>query len=1091
MTLSSIMSIATSGLQVNQETMRYVSTNITNVNTPDYVRKVVRQEALVAGGQPGGVRIAEVQRSVDVYLEADRLRTISELNRLTEFVNTSVEVQALFGEPNENESLNGRLDELTTGFSQLALEPESNIRRYQALQELETFGNELERVADRIQFIRTNTEQRIMDEVNLANTILQDLDDLNPEISRETALGRDTSALYERQAGLLQDLAEIMDIRTYEKSNNFLVVTTGTGQILLEDTLYQFQYNGTPQVSTGSTFNPIQIFRVNEGNGQLENPSDLEPSITGGTLKGLLDMRDIELPNVAEQLGQLGMVVADSLNKVSNEHTSLPAPNLMLGRETGLLPSDQLNFTGEMVVLVTNANRETQESIRVNFDTGTIDDGNGLPTQFAPRGLGSIEDFIAAFNTESAFATMSFDPVQGRLQVVSDSQDNGVIMSQDTLTQSTATFNFDLATDASPAQFGTGAANTEFTVRIGGDTVVTVAGLQVDNGFPGIRTPRATVADQLNADAGFRNAGLTASWENDSTGGNLIITHVTNEELTDITLSNAGTGYSELPILNDSVSNPSIRGNRGEIMAFEDVTDAEIAAQSGGGTLDFSLTVDGTVVNVAGITAITREELVDVLNGDVNFRAANLTAYFHNNTLYVEHDTDAILSAPSLAGSSTTNAVSASLATLSDGTVQTEGRGFSHFFGMNDLVSTDSLPFRETGILPTEPHRLKGTTLVFDLGATEAAADAEAAAATTFNATVGVAAVSVNVAAATNRESLVALLNADATFQAEGMVASFDGTDLIIESSRAADVTGVSMAGFTTPAPTTSTKHGGQGGAVVLEVRGPNNELPIMVALNFSERAFDFQSNFPGLQHDLTREIQLAGPGYTTMQDIVDELNNTITGMGGFAQFTLDADGQLSYRDTGGIYDGYDVRVLDDATTRGSSSISMTELFGLGKSYTMNGALGLDVNDDITRDPNNMALSGVESYMTEAVAGVIGSTDFLAMNPGSTSGATALEAITREPLRFEAAGDLSATTINMSGYATSIIQQTSLNAAQAEQLGNQRQSVLNELQRRWESVSAVNLDEELANMITFQNSYAASARVITTVSQMFDTLLQI
>jgi flagellar hook-associated protein 1 FlgK len=41
------------------------------------------------------------------------------------------------------------------------------------------------------------------------------------------------------------------------------------------------------------------------------------------------------------------------------------------------------------------------------------------------------------------------------------------------------------------------------------------------------------------------------------------------------------------------------------------------------------------------------------------------------------------------------------------------------------------------------------------------------------------------------------------------------------------------------------------------------------------------------------------------------------------------------------------------------------------------------------------------------------------------------------------------------------------------------------------SVSGVNLDEELTHMMTYQQSYAAGARLMSVVGQLFDTLLQI
>ena len=48
------------------------------------------------------------------------------------------------------------------------------------------------------------------------------------------------------------------------------------------------------------------------------------------------------------------------------------------------------------------------------------------------------------------------------------------------------------------------------------------------------------------------------------------------------------------------------------------------------------------------------------------------------------------------------------------------------------------------------------------------------------------------------------------------------------------------------------------------------------------------------------------------------------------------------------------------------------------------------------------------------------------------------------------------------------------------QLGNFRQSVM-----------GVNMDEEMSNMVQFQQSYQASARVINTMNEMVETLLKL
>jgi flagellar hook-associated protein 1 FlgK len=45
------------------------------------------------------------------------------------------------------------------------------------------------------------------------------------------------------------------------------------------------------------------------------------------------------------------------------------------------------------------------------------------------------------------------------------------------------------------------------------------------------------------------------------------------------------------------------------------------------------------------------------------------------------------------------------------------------------------------------------------------------------------------------------------------------------------------------------------------------------------------------------------------------------------------------------------------------------------------------------------------------------------------------------------------------------------------------------LNRRQESFSGVNIDEETTNLIKFQHAYQAAARVITTVDDMLDRVI--
>ncbi|WP_027185733.1 flagellar hook-associated protein FlgK [Desulfovibrio inopinatus] len=74
-------------------------------------------------------------------------------------------------------------------------------------------------------------------------------------------------------------------------------------------------------------------------------------------------------------------------------------------------------------------------------------------------------------------------------------------------------------------------------------------------------------------------------------------------------------------------------------------------------------------------------------------------------------------------------------------------------------------------------------------------------------------------------------------------------------------------------------------------------------------------------------------------------------------------------------------------------------------------------------------------------------------------------------------------------YYESLVGIIGVDTEQAEFNNNYTTALASDLDARQQSVSGVNLDEEMSNLIKFQNSYKAAAKLITTADQMFQTLL--
>jgi flagellar hook-associated protein 1 FlgK len=159
----------------------------------------------------------------------------------------------------------------------------------------------------------------------------------------------------------------------------------------------------------------------------------------------------------------------------------------------------------------------------------------------------------------------------------------------------------------------------------------------------------------------------------------------------------------------------------------------------------------------------------------------------------------------------------------------------------------------------------------------------------------------------------------------------------------------------------------------------------------------------------------------------------------------------------------------------------MATLLGLGADKVQNTAGNLQVNPTIAADNALLALGRLQ-------VGLVGE---IAITPGDNRGAFALAAAGQASVSFNAAGNLAAHSNTLVGYAAVLVGDSALYAAGAEDLASDFTALFNALNHKSQSLSGVNVDEELAYMIVLQNAFSASARLIATVDEMFDDLLSI
>jgi flagellar hook-associated protein 1 FlgK len=160
------------------------------------------------------------------------------------------------------------------------------------------------------------------------------------------------------------------------------------------------------------------------------------------------------------------------------------------------------------------------------------------------------------------------------------------------------------------------------------------------------------------------------------------------------------------------------------------------------------------------------------------------------------------------------------------------------------------------------------------------------------------------------------------------------------------------------------------------------------------------------------------------------------------------------------------------------------QFFGMTSAMRQTQASSLAIRSDIAANSSKMALAQLDLSATSVVGDTV-------LGISDNRGALRLAAIGNASMTWPATGGLASGAMSIGDYVAQIMgaQSDLKNAADSEL--TYRQDVSEEVSVRRASVEGVNLDEELSNMMIFQQAYNASARLITVVQQMYDTLLDV
>jgi len=412
MSLNSILTTSLTGLFTNQTAINVTSNNIANVNTENYARSRVVQEAAVLQGQTAGVQIGEIQRVVDRFLEAS-YRTA--LSNTREFEVQSVfhdRLQGLLGTPDSENSLAQNINDVFSAFADVSIAPSEILRRTDALSDLQNYLSQIDRIQSSLQDLRADASLQLVEAVETVNEQIRRIGELNPLLVAGNVAGSDTSGLENQIGEALNTISSFLDIQISRGDQGAVTVFTSSGVSLVDSGFVQLEYDA-PGIVTGDTiFPPVTAQRVDPRTLQPEGIStNLSGSIRSGEIAGLVNLRDDDLVDLSVSLGELAARVRDEFNRVHNSYSAVPPPNTLTGDQTIVDGGHDLNFTGEVTFAVVNSSTTVLgDSVTVNFDAQTID-GAVNAAAFADYTslLAAVNGALAGGTLTLASGVMSFD----------------------------------------------------------------------------------------------------------------------------------------------------------------------------------------------------------------------------------------------------------------------------------------------------------------------------------------------------------------------------------------------------------------------------------------------------------------------------------------------------------------------------------------------------------------------------------------------------------------------------------------------------------------------------------------------------------
>jgi flagellar hook-associated protein 1 len=398
MSLFSSLQVANNSLLAAQLGLQVVGNNIANANTPGYIRQQINLHPAPPQTKGNltlgmGVQVHSITQQVDRFLQERLRHASSDLANGEAQLSTYGQLEAIIAALGDS-SLSTSLTRFFNSIHDVLNQPESvSVRNIVTLQG-ETLSHDIRLLDSRVRNVRQEVNQQINTSAHEINSLLKKVAELNVrivQIEGGSASKSDAVGLRDERGVVLQQLAELMDVRIEEQEFGDVLVFIG-GEYLVSQGTYR-EVGVTQSTDRGLTVSEIRL---------KETDSPLQ--INSGKIAGLYTARDSILGGFVDQLDEFTRVLIQEFNKLYSSGQGLtgfaslvsefPVDDIQAPLDQAGLPFTPVN--GSFQVLVLNQQTGLTTTHDVIVDLNGLDEDTTLES-LAAR-LNSIAGISASID---------------------------------------------------------------------------------------------------------------------------------------------------------------------------------------------------------------------------------------------------------------------------------------------------------------------------------------------------------------------------------------------------------------------------------------------------------------------------------------------------------------------------------------------------------------------------------------------------------------------------------------------------------------------------------------------------------------------